>query len=179
MNEEVLEQLRFPIGKFKTPSEVTKEQLDIWIKDIASFPYRLEEAILGLNENQLNTPYRPGGWTVKQVVHHCADSHMNSFTRFKLALTEENPTIKPYEEALWALGPDYELSPNVSISLLKALHTRWEVLLRSLEEKDFLKTFFHPESKKNYRLDINTEIYAWHGNHHLAHITELKKRMGW
>jgi len=174
-----LEQLQYPIGKFQKPEIISRKTIDAWIVEIASFPERIEKAIAGMTEVQLDTPYRPDGWTVRQVVHHCADSHMNSFIRFKLALTEENPQIKPYEEQLWAEAPDYDLDPAVSIALLKALHFRWVVLLRSISEKDFSKTFYHPGSQKIYRLDINTGIYAWHCNHHLAHITELIRREGW
>ena len=174
-----LEQLQYPIGKFQKPEIISRKTIDAWIGEIASFPERIEKAIAGMNEAQLDTQYRPDGWTVRQVVHHCADSHMNSFIRFKLALTEDNPQIKPYEEQLWAEAPDYDMDTAVSIALLKALHSRWVVLLRSISEKDFSKTFYHPGSQKIYRLDINTGIYAWHCNHHLAHITELKMREGW
>lgn len=174
-----LEKLQYPIGKFQKPEIISRKTIDAWIGEIASFPERIEKAISGMNEAQLDTQYRPDGWTIRQVVHHCADSHMNSFIRFKLALTEDNPQIKPYEEQLWAEAPDYDMDPGVSIALLKALHSRWVVLLRSISEKDFSKTFYHPGSQKIYRLDINTGIYAWHCNHHLAHITELKRREGW
>lgn len=172
--------VRYPIGKFDVNGEITGEQRARWMEDIEALPHHLQEAVSGLTEDQLNTPYRDGGWTVRQVVHHYADSHMNSFMRFKLALTEENPAIKPYAEADWAELADSRQAPiEWSLSLVKALHARWMILLRSLSSDDFQKTFYHPESKKVYSLDLTLGIYAWHSKHHVAQIKALRERMGW
>lgn len=171
--------LRYPIGRFHAPAQLDDAVRLGWIEEIASLPARLRGATAGLTEEQLDTPYRPDGWTVRQVVHHVADSHMNSWIRFKLALTEEQPTIKPYAEDRWAELPDSrELAIEPSLVLLDALHERWAVLLRSMSEADFARTFVHPDSGV-VSLSRNLGIYAWHGNHHLAHITSLKKRLGW
>ncbi|MDR3273527.1 MAG: putative metal-dependent hydrolase [Flavobacteriaceae bacterium] len=175
-----IEELRYPIGKFNPPEIITPQILDHWIEDIASFPQRLKKEVEYLSEEQLDTPYRPEGWTIRQVVHHCADSHMNSFIRFKLALTENNPTVKPYFEALWAELPDYKSAPlEPSIKILEGVHQRWVIILQSLSEEDRKKSFFHPKDNKTIYLDEVTGIYAWHGNHHLAHITTLKKSKNW
>ena len=163
--------MKYPIGPFTPPSEITPELIQQWISEIESFPQLLREAVLNLTERQLDTPYREGGWTVRQVVHHCADSHMNSFIRFKLALTEDNPTIKGYHEAQWAEMPDYlQLPVEPSLKLLEGLHERWVVLLRSLGKDDLKKTFFHPEKQKSIPLDHTIALYAWHGKHHLGHV---------
>jgi uncharacterized damage-inducible protein DinB len=139
----------------------------------------MREAITGLKDNQLNTQYREGGWTVRQVVHHVPDSHLNAYIRFKWAMTEENPTIKPYDETAWAALKDSELTPvEVSLNLLESLHSRWAVLLRSLKPEDFQRKFVHPDSGP-HDLDWLLNLYSWHGNHHLAHITSLRERMGW
>lgn len=175
-----LDSLRFPIGKFEAPQVLTQELIDGYVKDIETFPARLKQAVNGLNDSQLDTPYRPDGWTIRQVVNHCSDSHMNSIIRFKLALTEEEPTIKPYYEERWAELADSKTMPIApALSLLEGLHQRWTVLLKSLSPDDLKKTFIHPEHGKHFRLDENIGVYAWHGNHHLAHITTLKKRMNW
>lgn len=174
-----LEQLKFPIGNFTKPEFFTKELLNFFITDIESFPERLKNEIANFTEQQLDTPYRPGGWTIRQVVHHCADSHMNSIIRFKLALTEERPTIKPYLEDKWAELPDYKLPIAPSLQLLEGLHFRWTVLLKSFNEADLKRKFVHPEHGKEIYLDEAMGMYAWHCNHHLAHITALKKREGW
>ncbi len=180
MSEQELEKLRFPIGKFIAPPTLDEQVLNLFIKDIESFPERLKKETIHLSDEQLNTPYRPQGWTIRQVVHHCADSHMNSLIRFKLALTEEKPTIKPYWEDRWAELADSKTMPiEPSLMLLQGLHQRWTVLLRSLGENDLHKSFIHPEHGKEFRLDANIGVYAWHCNHHLAHITELKKRKEW
>ncbi|WP_420849533.1 YfiT family bacillithiol transferase [Paenibacillus montanisoli] len=171
---------RFPIGEFEWEGEISEGQRAAWIEDINALPALLRSAVSGLSEEQLDTPYRDGGWTVRQVVHHIADSHMNSFIRFKLSLTEDNPTIRPYYEDRWAELADTKSAPiELSLSLIEALHERWSRLLGSLSEKDYCRTFFHPESKRTFRLDYNLGVYAWHGKHHLAHITELAKRLGW
>jgi uncharacterized damage-inducible protein DinB len=171
--------LRYPIGKFE-PKPFGKNQFNDWMIDIQYLPQHLENAVVNLDAAQLHTAYRDGGWTVHQLVHHVADSHMNAFIRFKLGLTENNPTIKPYEEAAWVTLSDVEAVPiNVSLTLLHALHTRWVALLKSLTEEDFSKTVFHPEHKKEMTLWHLLGLYAWHSRHHTAHITALKERMGW
>lgn len=175
-----LEQLRFPIGKFEKPNEYVSTLINQWIEDIEKFPSLFRAAVHGLSEEQLDTRYRPEGWTVRQVVHHVADSHMNSYVRFKLALTEENPTIKPYEEAVWAELTDGKFAPiSLSLTLLDALHARWAIILKALAVHELEKSFFHPGSNRTYLLKENIGIYSWHGRHHLAHITSLKERMGW
>jgi uncharacterized damage-inducible protein DinB len=171
--------LRYLIGKFKWEGQTTDEQRRQHIDEIAAAPARLRDAVRGLNEQQLNAPYRPGGWSVRQVVHHLPDSHMNSYVRFKLALTEENPTIKPYEEARWAELTDGRIAPvEVSLMLLDSLHHRWVMLLRSLTPAEWLRTFTHPELGP-MTLDKTAALYAWHGKHHVAHITSLRERNGW
>ncbi len=162
---------RYPIGKFE-PQPFSKEQLQKWIDDIKFLPQSLENAILNLDDEQLQTPYRDGGWTVQQVVHHVADSHMNAYIRFKLALTENNPVVKPYDEKLWAELPDVNAVPvNVSITLLYALHTRWYSLLLNIKDDEWeTKTVFHPEHNKEMSLWYLLGMYAWHGKHHVGHI---------
>lgn len=175
-----LETLRYPVGKFKFPEKLSGEEIIIAIKTIEELPSALEKAVGNLNEQQLHTPYRDGGWTVLQVVHHLFDSHSNSYTRMKLALTEDNPTIKPYKEALWAELEDGRNAPvELGLNLLDLLHQRWVLFLRSMNEKDFERTFFHPESKRTMTIAQTLALYSWHCRHHLAHITELKNRMGW
>lgn len=171
--------LRYPIGPFKFEGPLTDQQRRAFIDQIEEAPARLREAVAGLSEDQLDTPYRPGGWTVRQVVHHVPDSHLNSYVRFRLALTEEAPTIKTYHEDRWAELDDARSSPiELSLSLLEALHRRWIVLLRSMTSADFEKSFNHPELGV-VSLDKNVGLYAWHGQHHIAHITSLRERMGW
>lgn len=170
--------LRYPIGKFKYKVEPTTEVLERWIKEIEELPFQLKEAVEGLRDEQLDTAYRSEGWTIRQVVHHIADSHLNSYTRFKLALTENNPTIKLYEEGKWAELPDSKLPVDVSLKLIEALHSRWVCLLRTMKSDELGKTFQHPESGV-VKLGINIGIYAWHGRHHVAHITSLRDRLGW
>lgn len=175
-----LDQLKFPIGQFEKPMVISKAVLSKWIDDIATFPARLNNAVKNLSNEQLNTPYRQGGWTVRQVVHHCADSHINSLTRFKLCLTEERPTIKPYFEDRWAeLADSKNLSISPSLKMLEGTHERWVALLNSLTNQDLAKTFVHPEHNKEFRLNENIGLYAWHCNHHLAHISTLKQRENW
>ena len=167
-----LEQLKYPIGKFtRLSGPLGSDERVPLINDIAQAPAMFRSLVSGLTDTQLDKPYRPGGWTVRQVVHHMPDSHMNAYVRFKLAATEENPTIKPYKEARWAELMDGRTEPiAVSLELLEALHTRWVVFLRSLSDADFSRTFFHPEMKSTVTLDQTIVIYAWHGNHHAAHI---------
>jgi hypothetical protein len=170
---------RYPIGKFSFEGTIDASQRAKWISEITSQPVKLQEAVKGLSDTQLDTPYREGGWTVRQVVHHVPDSHMNAYIRFKLALTENHPNIKPYDETAWAELADSKLPVEVSLRLLGAVHERWVVLLNSLTEADFEKTYFHPESQKTFVLKNVLGLYAWHGNHHIAHVSELKKRMNW
>lgn len=174
-----LEKLKYPIGKYQLEDIIDKASIDRWIREIEMLPQKLSDAVNGLSADQLQTPYRPDGWTVQQVIHHVADSHMNAYIRFKLALTEDKPMIKPYEEKLWAELPDAKLVDiNVSLDLIKSLHKRWSTLLRQLSEEELNKEFLHPESgMKNLKETVCN--YAWHGNHHLEHIISLKERMNW
>ena len=171
--------LRYPIGKFTPKDQYPPEEISTFVDRIESLPARLEAAVKNLTSAQLDTPYREGGWTVRQVVHHVADSHINSYIRVKWTLTEATPTIKAYDEKAWAETPDNQLDPLLSLQLLKALHAKWVALYRSLGAADLQKEFIHPETKKSVRLDRLAGLYAWHGDHHLAHITGLKERMGW
>lgn len=172
--------LRYPIGAFEAPARATAEDRARWIGEIAALPAQLRAAVSGLSDPQLDTPYRPGGWTVRQVVHHLPDSHLNAYVRFKLALTEEAPTIKPYDEAVWAQLPDTrDTPPEVSLTLLDALHRRWATLLRSMRAEDFARTLVHPEHGRALSLEWMLAQYAWHGRHHLAHVTGLAERTGW
>lgn len=175
-----LEQLKYPIGRFTPPENVSAAQLDKYINDIRYLPTSVELAVQKLDHHQLETPYRPGGWTVNHVVHHLADSHINAVTRFKLALTEDNPIIKPYEEHLWAELPDVTSTPiNVSITLLFALHTRWVNLMERLTEEQWARTYTHPANKATPSLRVVAANYSWHSRHHLAHIENLIERNNW
>lgn len=171
---------RFPIGKYKKPAEITSEDRILWINELEELPALLRKALWGLNDKQLDSPYREGGWTLRQVVHHLPDSHLNGFIRMKLALTEDHPTIKPYPEDLFANLEDYRQTPlEISLSLLENLHKRWVILLRTLTEKDWERTYVHPELNQVNRLDESLSNYAWHGKHHLGHILSLKQKMNW
>jgi DinB superfamily len=173
-------ELRYPVGKFDFDAPVNEADYPKLIAAIAETPVALRSAVAGLTRDQLETRYRPGGWTVKQVVHHLPDSHLNAYTRFKLALTEDEPTIKPYDEAAWAELADSRKVPiEVSLDLLDALHLRWVALLRSMDTDDFNRGLRHPEHGKILTLKQMLGLYAWHGRHHVAHITSLKKREGW
>ena len=175
LNHMNLEKLKFPIGKFEKPAVITKEILTEWISYISTFPERLQKEVLHLNEQQLDTPYRPAGWTIRQVVHHCADSHMNSFTRLKLTLTEDRPIVKPYLEERWAELSDSKSFPiHSSLKMLEGIHERWSFLLNNLTELDLKRIYIHPEHEAQFRIDEYVGLYAWHCNHHLAHITSLK-----
>lgn len=175
-----LEKLKYPIGKFEFPTEFTPQYLSAKIEEIESFPERLKKETLHLTEEQLNTPYRPDGWTVRQVIHHCAESHMNCYIRIKWALTENNPVIKPYDETLWSELPDNLNMPiQPTLTLLEGLHHRLTFILRNLSNTDLEKSFIHPENNSEYKIKQLIGTYAWHGNHHLAHITTLKKRKNW
>ena len=174
-----MEDLRFPVGKFHYDGPPTPEQQRSFLEAIAQTPAQLRAAIKGLSDLQLDTPYRPEGWTVRQVVHHVPDSHLNAYVRFKLALTEEDPTIKPYAEDRWAELADTKATPvEVSLTLTDSLHDRWVRLLRSLDPAQWKRTFRHPEMGP-MTLERTLALYAWHGRHHVAHITELRKRMSW
>jgi len=174
-----MDDLSYPIGKFHFAGSLTDDKKREAIESIAEAPASLRAAVSGLSPEQLNTPYRPGGWTVRQLTHHVPDSHMNAYVRFKLALTEDEPTIKPYEQQLWAELPDTKEAPiEVSLTMLDALHDRWVRLLRSLTAKDWQRTFRHPELG-TVSLEKNLALYAWHGKHHVAHVTTLRQREGW
>lgn len=171
--------LRYPIGRFNKGIKVMEPLIQEFINDIESLPGLLESEVFSLNKVQLDTPYREAGWTIRQVVHHLPDSHLQAYVRFKLALTEENPAIKTYKENLWAeLKDTFETPIEVSLQLLDSLHKRWTVLLKSLSPEQFDKTFYHPDWEA-ISLRTTLALYAWHGKHHLAHITKLKERMGW
>ena len=170
---------RYPIGQYASPQQVTPALREQAISAIAEAPAKLRAAVKGLNDEQLNTPYRQGGWSVRQVAHHVPDSHLNAYIRLRLALTEQEPTIKPYEEARWAELEDAKSAPvEVSLTLLDSLHERWVRLLRSLKQEDYERTFRHPEHGVR-TVDWLLFLYAWHGRHHTAHIAELRKSRGW
>lgn len=171
--------IRYPIGKFESKNSLSDSERRECIRHIAEAPTKLRAAVHNLTIEQLNTPYRPDGWTVKQVVHHVADSHMNAYIRFKLAITEQEPAIKTYAENLWAELPDARNAPiETSLQLIESLHHRWVMFLESLSSADFSHTFRHPD-RGIMTLDQLLPLYAWHGRHHIAHITTLKERMGW
>jgi len=175
-----IEKMQYPIGKFTAPGDYSAAYFIKSIQTIASFPERLKNEVAHLSEEQLETPYRPGGWTIRQVVHHCADSHMNSLVRFKWTLTEDKPVIKFYYEDRWAQMPDNQKMPiEPTLSLLDGLHYRLAFIMNNLSDADLEKSFIHPEHGKEFKLKEIIGLYAWHCNHHLAHITELKKRKGW
>jgi uncharacterized damage-inducible protein DinB len=172
--------LAYPLGKWVRPESLTPDQRKAAIRKVAETPSQMRAAVAGLTDAQLDTPYRPGGWSVRQVVHHVPDSHMNAYTRFKLGLTEDTPTIKPYDEAKWAeLDDGKSKLVEQSLTLLDALHTRWVFLLERMKPADFARTISHPEWKGPMSLDTLLAMYAWHGPHHVAQITELRKRQGW
>jgi hypothetical protein len=171
--------LRYPIGPFVAPARVSASERAAFIDQVAACPAELRRAISGLSEVQLDTPYRPGGWTVRQVVHHVPDSHLNAYVRMKLALTEDDPTIRTYEEARWAELPEARTAPpELSLALLDALHARWTLLLRSLEPGQFARAYRHPEMGR-MSIDTALAMYAWHSRHHVAHVTDLRSREGW
>jgi uncharacterized damage-inducible protein DinB len=170
--------LQYPIGRFEWRGS-SEDERRRYLDEIEQAPAHLRAAVAGLSNEQLDTPYRAGGWTVRQVVHHLPDSHLNSYTRFRLALTEDEPTIKPYDEGRWAELTDARTAPvEISLAFLEALHSRWVLLLRSLSPADFARRFRHPEMG-TVSLDEYLALYAWHGRHHVAHVTSLRERMGW
>jgi hypothetical protein len=175
MDAEQLEKLKYPIGKYAKPENFAAEK-DSFIDTIASFPLQLADALASMTEAQIDTPYRPDGWTIRQVAHHCADSHINAFTRFKLTLTEQNPTVKSYEEQLWALGADYTGDVNTSIGILKNLHKRWVQLLQSMTPEQYERTYTHPQTGKQHNLAYMLSLYSWHCKHHLGHVFLVKNK---
>jgi hypothetical protein len=180
MNEHELEQLRFPVGKRAILESYSPELLRSYISVIENFPNTLKPEVIHLTDQQLDTPYRPGGWTIRQVVHHCADSHMNAFIRFKLALTEDTPVIRPYLQDRFAELADAKMFPiHSSLQILEGVHLRWSALLHAMKPEDFLRSFIHPEKNSEMKLNEVTAMYTWHCHHHLAHITHLKQRSAW
>ena len=172
--------LRYPVGRFAPPAQVTAADREGWIAEIERAPALLRAAFAGLDDARLDTPYRPGGWTLRQVAHHVPESHMNAYVRFKLALTEDAPTIKPYDEARWAELPDVPRARIAdSLALTDALHARWVTLLRAMAPADFARTFVHPEHPKPMTLERVLALYAWHGRHHTAHVTRTREANGW
>ena len=175
-----MEHLKFPLGKVEIPDEITNQHISNWIADIEQFPTKIQHLVQHLSDEQLDTPYRDGGWTVRQTVHHCGDSHVNSYIRFKWTLTENKPTIKAYFEDRWAEIFDTKKSPiELALNFIHALHAKWVYLLKGLSEEELNKTFIHPESGDIVSLKQNIGIYAWHCNHHYAHIANLLIRKNW
>ena len=174
-----MENLKYPVGHFDWSLDVSKAEREQAIRTIAAYPAKLRNAVSPLNDTQLDTPYRQEGWTVRQVVHHLVDSHMNAYIRFKLALTEDTPTIKPYDQAEWAKLPDNKLDPGISLVLIDGIHKRWVTIMDYMSETEWNRGFIHPEHNAFQELKKVAAMYAWHGEHHLAHITRLMERMGW
>jgi len=171
--------LRYPIGRFEYSGPSNEEQRHEWIARIERAPANMRAAVIHLSPEQLDTEYRPGGWTIRQLVHHVPDSHLNSYCRFRLALTEDTPAVKDYDQDAWALLPDARTAPvEISLAFLESLHRRWLLLLRSMTPADFARAFLHSELGP-VTLDRNLALYAWHGDHHVAHVTSLRQRMGW
>ena len=180
MNEDALFALKYPIGKLKLPKGITKEHIEKWILNLKTYPAKLENLVAGLDQEQLDTPYRPEGWTVRQLLHHIPDSHTNAYIRFKWALTEDNPLIKAYHEDLWGALPDSKLGAiKAAMDLLYALHARWVLLMENMADSDWEKTFIHPETNKVLSLKLLLALYNWHADHHYAHIENLMQREGW
>jgi hypothetical protein len=179
MTKDALQALRYPIGEMPTPLVFSDLDIQNWIADIEKLPAQLRTAVQNLTSKQLDIPYRPDGWTVRQVVHHISDSHINAFVRLKLALTEDNPTIRPYEEQFWAELPDSKMDIEVSLIIIEHLHQKMVTILRGPSGIDFERTFFHPGSKKTFKIGTLAAMYSWHGLHHLAHIQNLAKREKW
>jgi hypothetical protein len=178
--EQNLEQLKYPIGRYQKPGAYTPQLIGEWVTILSALPSWMDVCIENLDEHQLHVPYREGGWTIQQVVHHVADSHMNAYIRLKLALTEDNPTVKPYDENTWAVLPDTNLVPvNVSVTLLHSLHRRMVALLQNMQPSDWERTYYHPEHKRDFPIWEMVAMYAWHSKHHTAHITSLRERMNW
>jgi len=178
--DESMELLQYPTGRFNWPKEVSDAEIEQAIETIAGFPVQIRKVVEILKPEQLDTPYRPDGWTVRQVVHHCADSHMNAYIRFKLALTEDNPVIKPYDQARWAMLVDSKvIAPETSLNLIKGVHERWVMIMDNMNPEEWERGFVHPEYNVSQTLGQAVMMYRWHCGHHLAHITRLAERMGW
>lgn len=172
-----MDHLRFPVGRFTAPTNISPEDRARYIHTLDHFPQQLTATVADWSDTQLDTPYRPEGWTARQVIHHVADSHANCFIRFKLALTEDNPTIKPYHENIWAEGVDYQIPAEASLAIINGIHTRWVHLLKNMSAEDFQKTFYHPELKKALTLDGALALYDWHSRHHLGHVNLVKGKL--
>jgi len=180
MTNQELEQLKYPIGQFECPNNISSQHIESWISILEHFPNRLENLVKDLTDIQLDTTYRPGGWTIRQVVHHLSDSHHHSYTRFKWALTEDKPIIKAYYEDRWAELIDSKVAPiKMSLNHLKAIHFKLVYILKKLSQEDLQKCFVHPETNNEVKLNFNVGNYAWHSNHHYTHIENLLKRKGW
>ena len=178
MTEQELYRFRFPIGEFKKPETISQQHLKDWISSIESLPQRIEATTKNLSDEELNYKYRPDGWTIRQVVHHCADSHINSIVRFKLAITEDTPTIRPYFEDRFAKLIDYSEPLDAPISILKGVHNKLGILLKNFSEEDLKREFIHPEYGKRYSVEETIGVYAWHSNHHFAHIEQALENKG-
>lgn len=177
---EALEQLKYPIGRYEKPETFDPDLKKEWLGVLKALPSWMDASIENLDEAQLDVPYREGGWNIKQVVHHVADSHLNAYVRLRLALTEDNPTVKPYDEGAWAMLPDVNLVPvNISVTMLHAMHRRLVALLENIPEADWQKTYYHPDHKRNFPVWELVALYAWHSRHHTAHIQQLRLRMSW
>lgn len=175
METQNIEHLRYPIGKYNPPSDITPELVRVWARDIEKLPAAMIALTKDYSQQQLETPYRPGGWTARQVIHHVSDSHTNAYVRFKWALTEDNPTIKYYFEDRWAELPEAKsASIDISLNILEALHARWALMMSHMSDEDFQRTFTHPETKATKSLAFYTGMYAWHGKHHLEHLRLVK-----
>jgi hypothetical protein len=179
MGIDPIERLKYPLGKAEIPENISESDVKKWIGILDAFPQKMRYITENLSGEQLDTPYRPNGWTIRQVVHHVVDSHSHSYIRFKWALTEEKPLIKAYREELWAELHDYDAPIELSLKALESLHAKLVYLLNGLSQKDLKRTFLHPENQKEVALDKNIGIYAWHSQHHFAHIENLLKRKGW
>ena len=178
MTNEEFQQRRYPVGEYEAPSNWTQTEIDSWIEDIRSLPSKLREAVKGLTDEQLEWTYRPDGWTIRQVVHHCADSHINSIMRFKLALSEDHPTIRPYNEVEWAKLVDSEGPIEMSLALVDSLHARWVYLLERLTPEQLHRTYYHPDDDATRTVGETIALYAWHCRHHLAHVVGAVERQG-
>lgn len=178
--ENNIERLQYPIGRYQKPDNYTPELVQEWINVLQALPSWMDACIENLDEHQLQVPYREGGWTIQQVVHHVADSHMNAYLRLKLALTEDNPTVKPYDEKAWAELADVRIVPvNVSTTLLHTIHRRMVAIMQHMKPEDWERTYFHPEHKRSFPVWEMVALYAWHSRHHTAHIRQLRMRMNW
>lgn len=179
MNPQEVELLKYPVGKFVVPESYSDASRVKNLQAIKDLPAKLRAATSDLSNDQLDVPYRVGGWCTRQIVHHLADSHMNSFIRFKLAMTEDNPTIKPYDQDAWAKGPDASLPIEHSLAILDGVHARLAHVMENMSSEDYSRTLYHPEWEKDLPLDMMGALYGWHSVHHVSQITELRKRKGW